>query len=136
MIYAPVKTAYPESKDLGRFHRPGALLNVQSDFSNSRHASKAYASLSTLVDIRSEESPRRQNSMSIRERKSKFTMKVGEHLGVSWFTSHEIKQRHDAVWQRASVMVEEDHELAVVSGVTRSARTLDAEEGTRERTRE
>jgi len=88
LIYAPVKTAYPESKDLGRFHRPEALLNVQSDFSNSRHASKAYASLSTLVDIRSEESPRRQNSMSIRERKSKFTMKVGEHLGVSWFTSH------------------------------------------------
>lgn len=32
LIYAPVKTAYPESKDLARFHRPGALLSVSKRF--------------------------------------------------------------------------------------------------------
>lgn len=33
MIYAPVKTAYPESKDLARFHRPRPqLLSVSKQF--------------------------------------------------------------------------------------------------------
>lgn len=36
MIYAPVKTAYPESKDLARFHRPEVLLSVSKRFLETR----------------------------------------------------------------------------------------------------
>lgn len=54
LIYAPVKTAYPESKDLARFHRPRALLSVSKRFLKLREdthlRSSARVDLNALVD--------------------------------------------------------------------------------------
>lgn len=57
MIYAPVKTAYPESKDLVRFHRPGALskrfLELRELETHICESFKrAYVDPNALVDIR------------------------------------------------------------------------------------
>lgn len=80
----------------------------------------------------------KSNDDSRCSRKSKRIVEVGEHLAVvgSRFTSH-VRNRTASrrCLQRAPVIIEEDHELAVVSGVMSSARASDAEERERERDR-